>query len=101
MKTMSLREGEKLPTIREEIYDRLHPLLEHLVDATCDQIESIEDISSVAENFDIDKVLEQLEDYGKYKGIPHCDGENFENHIPVSIAKQIVRGRGLGYMENM
>ena len=106
MKTMSLREGEKLPTIREEIYDRLHPLLEDLVDATCDQIESIEDISSVAENFDIVKVLEQLEVYGKYKGVLRwCEGENFEKYIPVSVAKQIVKGRGLGgalgYLENM
>lgn len=50
-------------------------------------------------------ILELLEDYGKYKGVLHCGGDSFENHIPVSIAKQIVRGRGLGgvqgYMENM
>lgn len=103
---MRLREGEEVSTLREEIYDRLHPLLENLVDATCDQIESIEDISSVAENFDIDKVLEQLEDYGKYKGVLRWrEGESFENYIPVSVAKQIVRARGLGgalgYLENM
>lgn len=56
------------------------------------------------EDFDINVVLEQLEDYGKYKGILHCEGESFENYIPVSIAKQIVRGRGLngvlGFMED-
>lgn len=46
--------------------------------------------------FDIDKVLEQLEDYGKYKGLLHCEGEGFENYIPVSVAKQIVRARGFG-----
>ena len=90
--------------MREEVYDRLHPLLEHLVDVACDQIESIEeDNSSVSKSFDIDNVLEQLEDYGKYKGLLRCEGEGFENYIPVSIAKQIVRGRGLckalGYME--
>lgn len=84
-------------TMREEIYDRLHPLLEQLLDIACDQIESIEeDDSSISENFDIDKVLEQLEDYGKYKGVLQCEGESFENYIPVSVAKQIVRGRGLG-----
>lgn len=48
-------------------------------------------------------VLEQLEDYGKFKGVLRCDGESFENYIPVSVAKQIVKGRGLGgtlgYME--
>lgn len=46
--------------------------------------------------FDIDIVLDQLEDYGKYKGILKCDDDNRENYIPVSVAKQIVRGRGLG-----
>lgn len=53
--------------------------------------------------FDLDMVLEQLEDYGKFKGVLRCDGESFENYIPVSVAKQIVKGRGLGgilgYME--
>ena len=46
--------------------------------------------------FDMKAVLEQLEDYGKYKGVLHCEGESFENYIPISVAKQIVRGRGLG-----
>lgn len=53
--------------------------------------------------FDMARVLEQLEEYGKYKGILRCEGEGFENYIPVSVAKQIVKGRGmggaLGYME--
>lgn len=53
--------------------------------------------------FDMDMVLDQLEDYGKYKGLLHCEGEGFENYIPVSVAKQIVKGRGvdgvLGYMD--
>lgn len=46
--------------------------------------------------FDIGMVLEQLEDYGKYKGILHCNEDECENFIPVSVAKQIVKGRGLG-----
>ncbi|MDU7031179.1 MAG: hypothetical protein E6357_26330 [Clostridiales bacterium] len=41
-------------------------------------------------------ILQQLEDYGKYKGILKCDDEKCENYIPVSVAKQIVRGKGLG-----
>ena len=53
--------------------------------------------------FDMDMVLDQLEDYGKYKGLLHCEGEGFVNYIPVSVAKQIVKGRGLdgvlGYMD--
>lgn len=84
--------------IRQMLLEELAPML------ICDQIESIEeDNSSVSKSFDIDNVLEQLEDYGKYKGLLRCEGEGFENYIPVSIAKQIVRGRGLGkalgYME--
>lgn len=46
--------------------------------------------------FDMDMVLNQLEDYGKYKGILKLDNDSCENYIPVSIAKQIVRGKGLG-----
>lgn len=49
------------------------------------------------QEFNIDKILEQLSEYGKYKGILRCEGgDGFENYIPVSIAKQIVKGRGLG-----
>lgn len=36
--------------------------------------------------FDMDMVLDQLEDYGKYKGLLYCEGEGFENYIPVSVA---------------
>lgn len=54
---------------------------------------------------DLDIILDQIEDYGKYKGILRCEGEGFENYIPVSVAKQIVRARGLGgvlgYMEDI
>lgn len=62
-----------------------------------------EAIDKTATEFDMDGVLEQLEDYGKYKGVLRCEGESFDNYIPVSVAMQIVRGRGLGgvldYME--
>lgn len=46
--------------------------------------------------FDVDMVLDQIEDYGKYKGVLMCNGDKSENYIPVSVAKQIVRARGLG-----
>lgn len=64
----------------------------------------IEMLDKMPANFDMDMVLEQLEDYGKYKGIL-CFGESdCENYIPVSVAKQIVRGCGiggvLGYVED-
>ncbi|WP_395546824.1 MULTISPECIES: hypothetical protein [unclassified Lacrimispora] len=41
-------------------------------------------------------VLDQLEDYGKYKGVLELDDDKCENYIPISVAKQIVRGRGFG-----
>lgn len=92
---------------RDEVYDRLHSLLEQfveLVDITCDRIEELEECDSLElERFNMEKVLEQLEECGKYKGILHCEGEGFENYIPVSVAKKIVRARGLsevlGHME--
>lgn len=31
-----------MSTMREEVYYRLHPILEDLVDLTCDQIENLE-----------------------------------------------------------
>lgn len=46
--------------------------------------------------FDIDMVLEQLEDYGKYKGILKVEEDKCENYMPVSVAKKIVGGKGLG-----
>lgn len=53
--------------------------------------------------FDMNTVLQQLEDYGKYKGVLYVEDDKCENYIPVSVAKQIVKGRGLGgvlgYME--
>lgn len=48
------------------------------------------------EDFNVDMINEQLEDYGKYKGVLLCEYNTCENYIPVSIAKQIVRGRGIG-----
>lgn len=54
-------------------------------------------------DFNMDVVLDQIEDYGKYKGILMCNGDKSENYIPVSVARQIVRGRGLsgvlGYLK--
>ena len=61
---------------------------------TYEYIDKIIDDESTA--FDMDTVLDQLEDYGKYKGVLKLDNDNCENYIPVSVAKQIVRGGGLG-----
>lgn len=36
-------------------------------------------------------IIEELDEYGKWKGILMGDGENYENYISVSIAKMIVR----------
>lgn len=54
-------------------------------------------------DFNMEMVIDQLEDYGKYKGILMCNGDKGENYIPVSVAKQIVKAGGhggvLGYLE--
>ena len=54
------------------------------------------DITMGKKEFDIDMMLEQLEIYGKYEGILYSEGDKCENYIPVSIAKRIVKARGLG-----
>lgn len=45
--------------------------------------------------FDMDMVIEQLEDYGKYKGILKNKNGKCENYIPVSMAVKIVKSAGL------
>lgn len=45
--------------------------------------------------FDMDMVIEQLEDYGKYKGTLKNENGNCENYIPVSMAVKIVKAAGL------
>lgn len=52
-------------------------------------------IDETPDAFDVDVVLDQLEDYGKYEGILMCNGDKSESYIPISVARQIVRGRGL------
>lgn len=63
----------------------------------------IECINEQPTAFDINMVFEQLENYGKSKGVLYCEENGYENYIPVSVAKKIVRCRGLGgvlgYME--
>lgn len=81
-----------MSTMREEVYSRLHPILEELVDMACDNIESLEhkDIPEVLlvedfgdelfingksvcchENLYPSDVLRALDDYGiiKFKGM--------------------------------
>lgn len=48
------------------------------------------------ELYDMNMILKQLEDYGKYNGVLHIGCNECENYIPVSVAKQIVKARGLG-----
>lgn len=61
---------------------------------TYEYIDKIIDNESTV--LDMDMVLDQLEDYGKCKGILKLDNGGCENYIPVSVAKQIVRCKGLG-----
>lgn len=61
-----------------------------------DQLRLAERQISIKVAIDLDRIQQQLEDYGKYKGILKCDDEKCEHYIPVSMAKRIVRGKGLG-----
>ena len=45
--------------------------------------------------FDMDMVIDQLEDYGKYKGVIKNKNGKCENYIPVSMAVKIVKAAGL------
>lgn len=45
--------------------------------------------------FDMDMVIDQLEDYGKYKGVLKNKNGKCENYIPVSMAVKIVKAAGL------
>lgn len=45
--------------------------------------------------FDMDMVIDQLEDYGKYKGVLKNKNGKCENYIPVSMAIKIVKAAGL------
>lgn len=47
-----------MSTMREEVYHRLHPILEDLVDLTCDQIENLED---EYEDLNITRVIDILD----------------------------------------
>lgn len=39
---MSLKVGDKMATMREEIYEKLHSILDYLVDIACEHIEKLE-----------------------------------------------------------
>lgn len=69
---------------------------------------SVEYINNLIEqqpvSFDMNMVIEQLKEYGKYKGVLRLEDDKCENLIPVSIAVEIVKSAGLGgilgYMED-
>lgn len=46
--------------------------------------------------FDVGMVINQLEDYAKYKGLFRFEDDKCEHYIPISIAIQIVKAKGLG-----
>ncbi len=54
----------------------------------------IEEINRIPTAYDVDKVIEQLEDYGKYKGLLRITDNpaNCDNYVPVMEVKKIVKG---------
>lgn len=99
MNLIDLDDLKKFP-IRNNHYDEEHGDLKFVLG-----IESLmEYAESLPTAFDIDMVINQIEEYGKWKGILRIEeDEKCENYIPVSVTKQIVKSRGLGgvlgYME--
>lgn len=85
----SLYECEKYNVVFDEFHDRC----DRCKDNTCKDGGSM--CKTIETVVDLNKILEQLEDYGKYKGLLRCEEDRCENYIPVSVAKQIVKGRGL------
>ena len=53
-------------------------------------------IDNAPTEFDIDMIIDQIEEYGKYKGILIGMDDRCENYIPVSEVKKIIKGKGLG-----
>lgn len=74
--------------------DKLINRLEDL--ASYEKLDYIQEVMDEPTVFNIDMVFMQFEDYGKYKGVLKLDDDKCENYISLSVAKQIVRGRGLG-----
>ena len=49
-----------MSTMREEVYSKLHPILEELVDIACDQIEEIEKDEEVIDRDYVIRILDKL-----------------------------------------
>ena len=49
-----------MSTMREEIYSKLHPILDELVDIACDQIEEIEKDEEVIDRNYVIHILDKL-----------------------------------------
>lgn len=53
-------------------------------------------IDNAPTEFDIDIVINQIEECGKCRGVLILMNDRCENYIPVSEAKKIVNNKGLG-----
>lgn len=53
-------------------------------------------IDNAPTEFDIDIVINQIEEYGKYKGVLIRTDDRCENYIPVSEVKKIIENKGFG-----
>ena len=85
---------------RQSVYDMLHGL------GGCDASDewsngwdkaidtAIGELNEIPTAYDVDKVIEQLEDYGKYKGLLWITDNpaNCDNYVPVREVKKIVKG---------
>lgn len=87
---------------KKKLQKEINSALSNVEQPSIECINRLIDQQSVA--FDMNMVVEQLKDYGKYKGVLRLENDKCENFIPVSIAVKIVESAGLGgvlgYMEN-
>lgn len=87
---------------KEELKNKIRRVFQNVENPSIECVNNLIEKQPMA--FDMNMVIEQLNDYGKYKGILRLEDDKYENFIPLSIAIKIVKSRGLGgvlgYMNN-
>lgn len=87
---------------KEELKTKIRKVFQDVENPSIECVNNLIEKQPIA--FDMNMVIEQLKDCGKYKGILRLEDDKCENFIPVSIAIKIIKSRGVGgvsgYMNN-
>lgn len=72
-------------------------LLEKLYIRECLTQEVSEIIDELPNEINLQSMCEQIEDFGKYKGMlaKHDENTDWENYVPIRAVKEIIKGKGL------